>query len=50
MGVPAGALFIVEGYATGATVHEATGHAVAVAFDAGNLPTSRSGYERSFPI
>jgi uncharacterized protein (DUF433 family) len=26
MGVPASALFTVEGYATGATVHEATGH------------------------
>ncbi|MBW0449242.1 toprim domain-containing protein [Paraburkholderia phenoliruptrix] len=28
---------IAEGYATGATVHEATGHAVIVAFDAPNL-------------
>lgn len=28
---------IVEGYATGATVHEMTGHGVIVAFDAGNL-------------
>lgn len=27
----------VEGFATGASVHEATGHAVAVAFHAGNL-------------
>lgn len=31
--------FIVEGYATGATVHEATGRMVVVAFDAGQLPT-----------
>lgn len=30
-------LLICEGYATGASLHEATGHAVAVAFDAGNL-------------
>lgn len=30
-------LCIVEGYATGATVHEATGWAVFVAFDSGNL-------------
>lgn len=30
-------LYICEGYATGASVHEATGEAVAVAFDAGNL-------------
>jgi putative DNA primase/helicase len=28
---------VVEGYATGASVHEATGHTVAVAFHAGNL-------------
>src|SRR5680860_22291 len=32
-----GTLCICEGYATGASIHEATGHAVAVAFDAGNL-------------
>lgn len=28
---------ICEGYSTGASIHEATGHAVIVAFDAGNL-------------
>lgn len=32
-----GKILIVEGYATGASAHEATGHAVAIAFDAGNL-------------
>jgi phage/plasmid primase-like uncharacterized protein len=32
-----GPLCIAEGYATAATVHEATGHTVAVAFDCGNL-------------
>ena len=37
VGKPDGAICIVEGFATGASVHEATGHAVAVAFDAGNL-------------
>ena len=31
------AIWITEGYATGATVHEATSEPVAVAFDAGNL-------------
>ena len=38
-GDPAGAsvLLIAEGYATAASVHQATGHPVAVAFDAGNL-------------
>jgi len=30
-------MIICEGYATGASIHEATGHAVLVAFDAGNL-------------
>lgn len=32
-----GVLCITEGYATGASIHEATGYPVAVAFDAGNL-------------
>ena len=30
-------IVVCEGYATGATIHECTGHVVAVAFDAGNL-------------
>lgn len=30
-------LYICEGYATGATIHEATGCGVAIAFNAGNL-------------
>ncbi len=34
---PDGLLCIVEGFATGASIYEATGYAVAVAFDAGNL-------------
>ncbi|UIF85156.1 toprim domain-containing protein [Cupriavidus sp. UYPR2.512] len=35
-------IIICEGYATGASLHEATGHAVIVAFDAGNLlPVAR---------
>lgn len=37
IGVPNGKLLIAEGYATGATLHEITGRAVAVAFNAGNL-------------
>lgn len=42
-------IIICEGYATGATIHECTGHAVIVAFDAGNLePVARSIRER-FP-
>lgn len=37
IGIPKGVIYICEGYATGATIHEATGGAVAVAFDSGNL-------------
>ncbi len=37
IGKPAGVLIVCEGYATGASIHEATGHAVAVAFNAGNV-------------
>lgn len=35
----AAALCIAEGFATGVTIHEATGYPVAVAFNAGNLAT-----------
>ena len=37
MGKPDGVLVVAEGFATGASIHESTGHAVAVAFNAGNL-------------
>jgi putative DNA primase/helicase len=37
VGKPTGVLCIAEGYATAASIHEATGYAVAVAFNAGNL-------------
>lgn len=37
MGKPQGVLVVCEGFATGASIHEATGYAVAVAFNAGNL-------------
>lgn len=36
-GKPEGVLIVCEGFATGASIHEATGLAVAVAFNAGNL-------------
>ncbi len=49
IGKPNEWLCIAEGFATGATVHEATGLAVAVAFNAGNLaPVARAMRER-FP-
>jgi len=37
IGKPAGTICVAEGYATAATVYEATTHATAVAFNAGNL-------------
>lgn len=37
IGKPSGRVVVAEGFATGATIHEDTGLAVAVAFNAGNL-------------
>jgi hypothetical protein len=37
IGAPQHLVLVAEGYATGATLHEATGYPVAIAFDAGNL-------------
>ena len=42
-------LLLSEGYATGASLHEATGHAVAVAFDAGNLLSVAKNLRNKFP-
>lgn len=43
IGSPGEPLCIAEGYATAASIHEATGFPVAVAFDAGNLePVARA--------
>jgi putative DNA primase/helicase len=43
MAATGGTLLICEGFATGATLHEATDHPVIVAFDAGNLlPVAKS--------
>ena len=49
IGKPDGALCIAEGYATGASIHEATGTAVAVAFNAGNLLPVASALRAKFP-
>ncbi len=46
---PDGVLLICEGYATGASLHEATGHAVAVAFNAGNLETVALDLHAQYP-
>lgn len=37
LGVPNGRVCTAEGYATAATIHERTGHAVLVTFDCGNI-------------
>ena len=51
IGNPAGAeaLCIAEGFATGATIHEITGHPVAVAFSAGNLGLVAQAMRAKFP-
>jgi putative DNA primase/helicase len=40
---------IAEGFATGASIHEATGHAVVVAFDAGNLRKTAALLRAKYP-
>lgn len=42
-------LLICEGYATGASLHQATGYAVAVAFDAGNLQPVAEALRQKYP-
>ncbi len=49
MGRPADSLLLCEGYATGATLHQATGCAVAVAFNCGNLPAVARALRAKFP-
>lgn len=49
IGKPSGRLVICEGYATGATIHKDTGHAVAVAFNAGNLLPVAKALRGKFP-
>ena len=45
----AAALCIAEGFATGATIHEATGYPAAVAFNAGNLLAVAKAMREKFP-
>ena len=49
IGRPDGKICIAEGYATAASIYQATGHAVAVAFDAGNLRPVAEEIRRKFP-
>lgn len=48
-GKPGRVLVVAEGYATGSSIHEATGHAVAVAFNAGNLLSVAQALHAKYP-
>ena len=49
IGTPVDSLCICEGYATAASIYEATGHATASAFDAGNLEPVARALRGKFP-
>ena len=49
IGKPAGSVTVCEGAATGASIHEATGGAVAVAFNAGNLDAVATALRDKYP-
>jgi len=49
IGQPTETLCIAEGYATAASIHEATGYPVAVAFDAGNLADVAKELRKAYP-
>jgi phage/plasmid primase-like uncharacterized protein/replicative DNA helicase len=49
LGEPGEVICIAEGYATAASVHEAIGHAVAVAFDCGNLSPVAQSLRTKYP-
>lgn len=44
-----GPIILVEGFATGATVHELTGQPVVVAFNSGNLPNVAVEFRQQYP-
>jgi len=49
IGKPSERIYIAEGYATGATIHEATGDVVAIAFNAGNLKPVAKAIHKNHP-
>lgn len=49
LGQPDGLLYVAEGFATAATVHEATGRSVVVAFSAGNLGPVTQSLRTTYP-
>ncbi len=46
---PDGVLIVCEGYATGASIHESTGHPVVVAFNTGNLEPVAVALRAKYP-
>lgn len=48
IGMPSWVVLLAEGYATGASLHEATGLPVAIAFDAGNLGPVASALRKRY--
>ena len=50
IGKPNCALIVCEGFATGASIYECTAHAVAVAFNAGNLEAVAVALRSKYPI
>lgn len=49
IGAPSWVVLVAEGYATAASLHMATGHPVAVAFDAGNLLPVAEALRKRYP-
>lgn len=49
IGQPSEVLVLCEGYVTGASIHQATGYAVAVAFNAGNLLAVAKELHHKYP-
>nr|WP_054698614.1 DUF3987 domain-containing protein [Geotalea toluenoxydans] len=49
IGKPSGVLLVCEGWATGCTLHQVTGHAVACAFSAGNLKPVAEVLRKKYP-
>ena len=49
IGKPDNQLVVCEGYATGASIHQATGWAVAVAFDAWNMESVTQALKNKYP-
>jgi putative DNA primase/helicase len=47
--MPRKLIYIAEGFATGAAIHEATGEAAAIAFNAGNLKTVAKALRKKYP-